>query len=143
MTIEERERYAEWFARARPLLDERKWRSAEGRAHTRPGAGAAPSAIHPVTPGHRGTHVVGGHQQSWPGANGRAQTEGDYSIRVLDVNTPINEMRVWHTHFDTTSATEDINVVYPIDRLTEWAEDGTIGHMALSKRALWETSDLF
>ena len=43
--------------------------------------------------------------------------EGDYTIRVLAVNSPINELRVWQTHFDTTSAMEDINVVYPIDPL--------------------------
>ena len=37
---------------------------------------------------------------------------------------------MWQTHFDTTAATEDINVVYPIDRLKELAEDGTIGRVA-------------
>src|SRR5438874_4345810 len=53
MTIEEGERYAESFARARPLLDERKWGEALKDAPTlglEPAA--APSPTHPVAPGH-------------------------------------------------------------------------------------------
>jgi D-proline reductase (dithiol) PrdB len=56
--------------------------------------------------------------------------EGDYTIRLLDICTPTSELRLWHTHFDLAPALEDINVVYPIDRLKELAADGTIGRVA-------------
>jgi hypothetical protein len=50
--------------------------------------------------------------------------EGDYSVGVLDVNAPSSHLRVWQTHFDTSFAREDINVVYPIDPLKELAHEG-------------------
>jgi D-proline reductase (dithiol) PrdB len=56
--------------------------------------------------------------------------EGDYSIRLLDIDTPTSDLRIWHTHFDSASAQQDINVVYPIDRLKELAADGTIRRVA-------------
>jgi D-proline reductase (dithiol) PrdB len=131
MTIEVRERYAEWLARARPLLDERKWGEALKDAPT---LDLEPAQPRPLSIPLRQATVA---LVSSAGISGPGQApmdgpnpEGDYSIRVLDVNAPINELRVWQTHFDTTSATEDINVVYPIDRLKELAADGTIGRVA-------------
>src|SRR5579864_9458445 len=56
--------------------------------------------------------------------------EGDYSTRLLDINTPTSELRIWHTHFDLGPALEDINVVYSIDRVKELAADGAIGGVA-------------
>jgi D-proline reductase (dithiol) PrdB len=49
---------------------------------------------------------------------------------LLDVDTPTADLRTWHTHFDTTAAQIDMNVVYPIDRLKELAADGAIGRVA-------------
>jgi len=59
-----------------------------------------------------------------------ANIEGDYSIRLLDVDTPLTALHVWHTHFDTRLAQQDINVVYPVDRLQELAEERVIGRVA-------------
>jgi D-proline reductase (dithiol) PrdB len=56
--------------------------------------------------------------------------EGDYTIRLLDTDTPTSELRIWHTHFDLAAAQADINVVYPIDRLKDLAADGTIRDVA-------------
>jgi D-proline reductase (dithiol) PrdB len=56
--------------------------------------------------------------------------EGDYTIRLLDIDTPTRDLRIWHTHFDTVAALQDINVVYPIDRLKELAAEGAIGRVA-------------
>ena len=50
--------------------------------------------------------------------------------RLLDVDRPTGELRVWHTHFDTGPAQQDINVVYPIDRLKELAAEGIVGRVA-------------
>ena len=52
--------------------------------------------------------------------------EGDYTLRLLDIDTPVSELRIWHTHFDVTAANQDINVVYPVDRLKDLAVEGTV-----------------
>ena len=59
-----------------------------------------------------------------------ANFEGDYSIRLLDINRDARELTISHSHFDHTAAEADINVVYPIDRLRELAAEGMIGGIA-------------
>jgi D-proline reductase (dithiol) PrdB len=68
-------------------------------------------------------------QEGQPPMDG-ANIEGDYTIRELDIDTPVSALTVWHTHFDTAAAQADINVAYPIDRLKELAVEGVIGQVA-------------
>jgi D-proline reductase (dithiol) PrdB len=131
MTPEERQRYAEWHARAAPLLDQKKWGEALKDAPTLVLEAAQPRPL--SVPLHQASVAL----VSSAGISGPGQApmdgpnpEGDYTIRVLDVHAPTDQLRIWQTHFDTASATEDINVVYPIDRLKELAADGTIGRVA-------------
>ena len=52
--------------------------------------------------------------------------------RVIAKETPARELVMSHTsvNFDRTGFQQDVNVVFPIDRLRELAEEGVIGSVA-------------
>lgn len=54
-------------------------------------------------------------------------TKDDTSIRIIDTDTPTDELRTAHFAYDQTDARNDPNCVYPLDRLRELAADGVIG----------------
>ena len=62
----------------------------------------------------------------------RPFTAGDPSYRVIPSNTPAADLVQSHTSigFDRTGVLEDINVVFPIDRLREMVAAGRIGELA-------------
>lgn len=55
---------------------------------------------------------------------------GDY--RVIPGDTPASDIVMSHvsTNFDRTGFQQDVNVVFPIDRLRELADNGVIGSVA-------------
>ena len=57
---------------------------------------------------------------------------GDGSYRVIPAETPANELVMSHisVNFDRTGFQQDLNVVFPIDRLRELVADGEVGSMA-------------
>jgi D-proline reductase (dithiol) PrdB len=57
---------------------------------------------------------------------------GDGSYRVIAADTPASELVMSHisVNFDRTGFQQDLNVVFPIDRLRELAADGAVGSMA-------------
>ncbi len=56
----------------------------------------------------------------------------DLSYRVIPGTTLANQLTMTHSsiHFDRTGFREDVNVVFPIDRLHELASEGVIGSVA-------------
>ena len=54
----------------------------------------------------------------------------DASYRVLDREDRQLVLGHWSPNFDRSGFTMDLNVVYPIDRLEELAEQGVIGRVA-------------
>ncbi len=52
--------------------------------------------------------------------------EGDNSWRIIPGNVQANQMMVIHEHYDHRDADADVNVVFPIDRLRELADEGII-----------------
>lgn len=52
---------------------------------------------------------------------------GDSSHRILPDDLDPSRLRFTHTHYDTASAEEDPNCVFPIDRLHEQVERGRVG----------------
>jgi D-proline reductase (dithiol) PrdB len=54
----------------------------------------------------------------------------DLSYRIVDRGTPFDDLYVAHTTAVRVFALEDLNVVYPHDRLIELEADGTIGTFA-------------
>lgn len=56
--------------------------------------------------------------------------DGDSTYRELPSNTKADEYMITHDYYDHIDADRDINVVFPIDRLKELKEDGTIKDIA-------------
>lgn len=57
---------------------------------------------------------------------------GDGSYRIIPADTPANELVMSHisVNFDRTGFQQDLNTVFPIDRLRELMSEGTVGSMA-------------
>lgn len=55
---------------------------------------------------------------------------GDPTYRVIPTNTESRDLMVSHGHYDHSDADEDINCVFPIDRLRELEATGTIGALS-------------
>ncbi len=57
---------------------------------------------------------------------------GEFGYRLIPKNSPANELVMSHisTNFDRTGFQLDLNTVFPLDRLNEMAELGTIGSTA-------------
>lgn len=53
--------------------------------------------------------------------------EGDNSWRLLPGDVQAQQLMVTHDHYDHHDADNDINVIFPIDRLRELAAEGVIG----------------
>lgn len=53
--------------------------------------------------------------------------EGDNSWRIIAGDTPTSELIARHEHYDHRDADEDMNVVFPLDRLRELADESIIG----------------
>ncbi len=54
-------------------------------------------------------------------------SKDDTSVRIIDSSVDTSRLRTAHFAYDQTDAREDINCVFPLDRLNEAAADGTIG----------------
>jgi D-proline reductase (dithiol) PrdB len=132
MTPEERQLYTEWLERRRPLLEAKQW--TEAMRDVPRSTDLQPAVPHPLSRplGQATVALVTSAAISQPGQPPMdgPNIEGDYTIRLLDIDTPTRDLRIWHTHFDTVAALQDINVVYPIDRLKELAAEGAIGRVA-------------
>ena len=131
MTPEERLTYATWLERARPLLEAGQWGEALKDA---PRLQLEPARPRPLPkPLNEATVALvtsaGLSAPGQPPMDG-PNIEGDYTVRVIDIEQPTSGLQISHTHFDTAAAREDINVVYPIDRLNELAAEGVIGRVA-------------
>jgi D-proline reductase (dithiol) PrdB len=57
---------------------------------------------------------------------------GDSGYRVIPEDTPASDLVMSHisVNFDRTGFQQDLNVVFPIDRLRELVDDGVVGSMA-------------
>lgn len=53
--------------------------------------------------------------------------DGDNSWRLIPGDVQSSQLMVTHEHYDHRDADADINVVFPIDRLRELADEGVIG----------------
>jgi len=54
-------------------------------------------------------------------------TKGDPSFRLIPDDVDTGELRFTHTHYDTSSAQADPNVVFPMQRLHELVGQGRLG----------------
>jgi D-proline reductase (dithiol) PrdB len=56
--------------------------------------------------------------------------DGDPSFRVLDLNKPLSTLMITHDYYDHADADKDINIVFPVERLKEFENEGIIGQLA-------------
>lgn len=54
-------------------------------------------------------------------------TAGDSTHRLIPDDIDLSRLRFTHTHYDTSAAEKDPNVVFPLDRLHEAVKQGRIG----------------
>ena len=68
---------------------------------------------------------------------------GSAEFRVLPASLPTRDIVMSHVsiNFDRTGFQRDINVVYPIDRLSELAAEGLIGSVAATHYAVMGSTD--
>lgn len=57
-------------------------------------------------------------------------TRGDWSYREIPSDCNLEELRIAHSHYDHTDAQEDINCVFPLQRLQELVDENFIGELA-------------
>ena len=51
----------------------------------------------------------------------------DFRLDVIEADAPADDFQVHDSYYETDSAVEDINCVFPIERLREFAAEGLIG----------------
>lgn len=56
-------------------------------------------------------------------------TKDDTSVRAIATDTPAAELRTAHFAYDQTDARNDPNCVFPLERLRELVDHGTIGSL--------------
>lgn len=56
--------------------------------------------------------------------------DGDPSYRIIDITRPLSSVMITHDYYDHSDADRDINIVFPVERLKEFAKAGYIGHVA-------------
>ncbi len=55
---------------------------------------------------------------------------GDITYRIVAPDTPVEQLRIAHHHYDHSEADADPNIVFPLATLRELAEEGVIGELA-------------
>lgn len=65
-----------------------------------------------------------------PGEQQPYNTDGDFSYRIIPKTTAGGRLGVAHTHYDLSGAQQDINVIFPLDRMRELENEGVIGQLA-------------
>jgi D-proline reductase (dithiol) PrdB len=56
--------------------------------------------------------------------------EGDPSYRTIDLRKPLPELMITHDYYDHSDADKDINIVFPVERLKEFEQEGLIGRVS-------------
>ncbi len=57
-------------------------------------------------------------------------TSGDPTFRIVPTDASRETMMITHNYYDHTDADRDINIVFPVDRLKELANEGVIGSVS-------------
>lgn len=56
--------------------------------------------------------------------------KGDASYRIIPKEALPSDLMISHTHYDRTDADQDINCVFPLERLRELFDEGIIGSVS-------------
>ena len=67
-------------------------------------------------------------------------TDGDWSYREIPLDTPLDQLRVAHTHYDTNGVAEDVDSVLAMHRLWTWRQREWWARLWRRPTASWATS---
>ncbi len=56
--------------------------------------------------------------------------DGDPSYRMIDFQRPLASLMITHDYYDHADADRDLNVVFPLERLKEFEQEGLVGRVA-------------
>jgi D-proline reductase (dithiol) PrdB len=56
--------------------------------------------------------------------------DGDPSFRTIHSSRPASSLMITHDYYNHVDADRDINIVFPLERLKEFEEEGLIGEVA-------------
>jgi D-proline reductase (dithiol) PrdB len=56
--------------------------------------------------------------------------DGDPTFRTIDNSVSVNNLMITHDYYDHADADKDMNIVFPLERLQEFAQEGVIGRVA-------------
>ncbi len=73
--------------------------------------------------------TAGVHLRSDPPYN-MEDREGDPTFRQIPSSTRVDDLMITHNYYDHRDADQDINLVFPLDRLKELESKGMIGGIA-------------
>ncbi|MBI2909245.1 MAG: hypothetical protein HYX92_16495 [Chloroflexi bacterium] len=59
-----------------------------------------------------------------------ADSKGDISFREIPKDVNVADLTITHRDYDHTDADEDVNCVYPLERMRELEKEGFIGELA-------------
>jgi D-proline reductase (dithiol) PrdB len=100
-------------------------------SRTRRGRGAPPFVPidRPLSRVRLGLVTTGGvhHRDQAPFSRKEESPLGDGSWRRLDLSRPRDDFAITHDWYDHRNAGRDVNLVLPVDRLREFADEGIIG----------------
>ncbi|MCX6021063.1 MAG: glycine/sarcosine/betaine reductase selenoprotein B family protein [Chloroflexi bacterium] len=57
------------------------------------------------------------------------ELEGDSTMRVIPKDTPRERLKIAHNKYDIRGALEDINIIFPYERMKEMEAEGAIGEL--------------
>jgi D-proline reductase (dithiol) PrdB len=69
-------------------------------------------------------------------------SENDLTFRLIPTDTDTKTIRFVAGHFDTTKGAEDPNIMFPLDRLREFVENGEIGSLTENHISMGLTTEL-
>lgn len=116
------ERYADWLVRIEHMHDDARALPNPAPAFARLRRPLAESRVGLLTSA--GAYVEGDEPFDVD------DPHGDPSFRVIPGDVDLSRLRFAHSHYDTTRAEADPNVVLPLDPLRALARDGVVGEVA-------------
>lgn len=133
-----RDKYAAWWPEAAPLIERHDY-GAAFKGYPWPAFTESPWA--PVTkPLARSRIAVvstGGLYR--PGEDlpfDATSGDGDWTWRAIPAGLPIRALGIAHDHFAHEVAREDMNTIFPLDRLRELEAAGVIGSLAATQYSI-------
>lgn len=124
--------YADWIRQRRSALDERRWKDAfAGFPSPELAAAELAPCVKPLARLRLGLFTTAGlYVKEKQAPFDASNVEGDSSFRELPVHLPEEQLGIAHEHYNHASAQQDLNTVYPVERLMEWVGTNRLGALA-------------